>query len=307
MRIPGRSAEGWFKRSSKWSRPAQLGIAGTVIGLSGLLAWLIAPTASPEVQPFNASASSTSVLFDPTITEASITTLSTRTTLLPSGVPPEAASSTTVRPDDTPPTTAPSLAIDVLLAIPILNEYRGEQRYDRDLFGVWLDVDANGCDTRYDVLVAESRTAHVSDFQSCLVVSGEWISVYDGALLTSPSDAQFDHLVPLKEAWDSGAWEWAPQRRIAFANDTSDSRTLSVVSGSENAAKGAKDPSNYLPPVEAAVCAYLADWVSVKARWGLSMDESEHGRIRRILKDACAGTRIQPWTSPSAAATAASP
>jgi hypothetical protein len=28
-----------------------------------------------------------------------------------------------------------------------------------------------------------------------------------------------DHLVPLKEAWLSGARDWTPQQREAFAND----------------------------------------------------------------------------------------
>jgi hypothetical protein len=35
------------------------------------------------------------------------------------------------------------------------------------------------------------------------------------------------------------------------------------------------------------VCGYLIDWVSIKHRWGLSMDQSEHGRIANVLNDRC--------------------
>jgi hypothetical protein len=62
-----------------------------------------------------------------------------------------------------------------------------------------------------------------------------------------------------------------------------------------NQAKGAADPSNWIPPDTGYVCTYLADWVSIKARWGLSMDKSEHGRIRNLLTDRCPDQTIAPW------------
>jgi hypothetical protein len=74
-----------------------------------------------------------------------------------------------------------------------------------------------------------------------------------------------------------------------------DPRTLIVVTGEVNQAKGEADPSNWLPPNEAYRCTYLANWVAIKARWGLSMDESEHGRIRKLLRNECAGEVIAPW------------
>jgi hypothetical protein len=43
------------------------------------------------------------------------------------------------------------------------------------------------------------------------------------------------------------------------------------------------------------VCTYLADFVAIKARWGLSMDESEFGRIRNVLTDRCPDQAIGPW------------
>lgn len=184
------------------------------------------------------------------------------------------------------------LARAVLDSIPVEREHRGG--YDRDLFPTWLVDDATGCTVRDRVLIDESLTPAKVDDQRCTVVAGTWYSSYDGVTLTDPADVQIDHLVPLKEAWDSGAWAWTPERRIAYANDLSDPRTLVAVSAASNQAKGAKDPSNWVPG-EAGRCAYLADWIAVKARWGLSMDPSEWGRIKNLLDGSCSGIVVDPW------------
>lgn len=89
----------------------------------------------------------------------------------------------------------------------------------------------------------------------------------------------------------------------AFANDVDEPRTLRVATGAVNEAKGADNPVNWLPPDDAAVCQYLADWVSIKAQWGLTMDESEHGRVRNLLTDRCPGQLIAPWVEVPPAAT----
>jgi hypothetical protein len=127
------------------------------------------------------------------------------------------------------------------------------------------------------------------------VLSGEWLSIYDGVTVTDPTGVEVDHVVSLKEAWDSGAWQWDLQRRSDFANDLDDVRTLRAVTASSNDAKGDADPSNWLPPNAAAVCGYLSDWIAIKARWGLSMDESETGRIRNVLSDRCPDQTVAPW------------
>ena len=65
------------------------------------------------------------------------------------------------------------------------------------------------------------------------------------------------------------------------------------MSASSNRQKGDADPSNWLPSNE-NVCTYLADWVAVKVRWSLSMDQSEWGRINKLFKGPCAGVTIAP-------------
>jgi hypothetical protein len=84
-------------------------------------------------------------------------------------------------------------------------------------------------------------------------------------------------------------------RRDAYGNDLTDRRTLRAVTSATNEEKGDKDPSNWLPPAQADLCPYIGDVVAIKARWGLSMDESEWGRIRNLLAGPCAGWKIAPW------------
>ena len=115
------------------------------------------------------------------------------------------------------------------------------------------------------------------------------MGIDDGLQTADPGELDVDHVVALKEAWDSGAGTWSATRRQAFANDLSDPRTLVAVSATSNRSKGDRDPSNWLPP-ESDVCAYVSDWVSIKYRWSLTMDESEWGRIGNLLNGPCLGT-----------------
>ena len=185
-------------------------------------------------------------------------------------------------------------AEDVLAGIPIELETR-TGGYNRDLFAVWIDADDDGCDTRDDVLLAESLAPADSASLGCIPIPGSWRSAYDGIDVTDPSELDVDHLVSLKEAWDSGAWTWTPERRIAYANDLTDGRTLVAVSAASNRSKGDRDPSNWIPEDAGALCPFIADWIAVKARWSMTMDQSEHGRLGNLIDDRCPGLTIEPW------------
>jgi hypothetical protein len=84
--------------------------------------------------------------------------------------------------------------------------------YDRDLFPHWNDADGDGCNTRYEVLIAEATTAPTVS-ASCKLTGGRWYSWYDNVSWTNPADLDVDHFVPLAEAWDSGARAWTTSRR----------------------------------------------------------------------------------------------
>jgi hypothetical protein len=153
--------------------------------------------------------------------------------------------------------------------------------YDRDLFGGWRDFDGDGCDTRREVLIAESQTP-VSVGGGCSISGGQWYSAFDGVSTTDPSTFDIDHFVPLKEAWDSGAHAWDSNQRQRFANDLDYPGSLIAVSASSNRSKGASDPAQWLPPNASYRCEYVRTWVEVKLRWNLSADPAEVSALRSV-------------------------
>jgi uncharacterized membrane protein YhaH (DUF805 family) len=151
--------------------------------------------------------------------------------------------------------------------------------YDRDLFRHWIDADGDGCDTRREVLIAESLTP-VLVGSGCSLSGGQWYSAFDGVTTTDASSFDIDHFVPLKEAWDSGAHAWDETTRRQFANDLSYAGSLIAVTARSNRTKSASDPAGWLPPNRDYWCVYLVTWVEVKIRWNLSADAREVEAIR---------------------------
>ena len=184
-------------------------------------------------------------------------------------------------------------SLSVLSTIAVQNEYK--TGYSRSLFKHWVDANGNGCDTREEVLIAESQSKAQVDAYGCKVIEGDWLSPYDNVMHTNPSDLDIDHMIPLKEAWDSGAWSWTAAQRQTFANDLSDPRALIAVTAGQNRSKSDRDPSNWIPPQKSYACTYLSEWVAIKAHWNLSMDQSEFGRIKNLLTASCATSTIAPW------------
>ena len=164
--------------------------------------------------------------------------------------------------------------------IPVATENR--TGYDRTLFKLWVDADGDGCDTREEVLIAEAEDAPTIG-SGCSLTNGRWYSYYDGAYQTSASALDIDHVVPLAEAWDSGARTWTSTRRESYANDLGDSRTLVGVTAAVNRAKGDQDPAEWQPAINK--CRYVKDWVAVKIRWGLTQNSAE----KTALQDIAAG------------------
>ncbi len=180
------------------------------------------------------------------------------------------------------------LAADVLAELRVAPEQRSG--YDRDHFSHWSDLDGDGCDTRREVLIRDSRVRSTLDpNRTCWVVSGLWYSHYDGEWVEGPSSLDIDHLVPLAEAWDSGAHSWEPGRREEFANDEG---ALLAVTARSNRAKGASDPAGWMPSNEDFTCPYAAAWIAVKARWNLTMDHEESDFLQRLLAGKCSGSTL---------------
>jgi hypothetical protein len=160
--------------------------------------------------------------------------------------------------------------------------------YDRDLFNHWVDADGDGCDTRDEVLISEADDDPTVG-SGCSLSGGRWYSYYDGVSQTSASDLDIDHMVPLAEAWDSGASGWSAATREAYANDLGDHRSLVGVTAGENRAKGDQDVAEWLPAQQQ--CRYLAEFVAVKLRWRLTVDSAEKSAMTS-LASSCSNTTI---------------
>ena len=154
--------------------------------------------------------------------------------------------------------------------------------YDRDLFRHWIDEDGDGCSARAEVLIAEAQE-RPSIGGNCALAGGRWWSLYDERSFTNASEIDIDHVVALKEAWDSGAHAWSAARRQAFANELRVPWALIAVSASSNRSKADKDPAQWLPPAVAARCPYLAAWMAVKVRFALTIDTAERDALRELV------------------------
>ena len=204
-----------------------------------------------------------------------------------SGEPKPAEPSATPTPTSSPTSTRPAAGtggqvsdLASLLAQLVIEE-EFPSGYDRDLFRHWIDADRDGCDARREVLILEAVIAPVVG-GSCSLTGGSWYSAFDGVTTEDPSLFDIDHLVPLKEAWDSGAHAWDPDRRRAFANDLDLPQALIAVSRSSNRSKGADDPADWLPPLVGYHCQYIEDWMVVKIKWALSVDAREFSALRSV-------------------------
>ena len=206
--------------------------------------------------------------------------------------------------------TSTATSWDQLLGLLVIEpEFQGG--YDRTLFRHWIDASGNGCNARLEVLIRQSLTP-VTVGPRCAISGGSWFSEFDGVRTTDPSTFDIDHLVPLKEAWESGAHSWDEPTRRAFANDLDLKDSLIAVSASSNRSKGDRDPADWLPTRAEYRCQYVASWVRVKVKWQLSVDAAEKAAIRTVASNCDtsalaenppAPARTQPTTSPSPAAT----
>ncbi|MEN9922722.1 MAG: hypothetical protein RIS09_236 [Actinomycetota bacterium] len=162
--------------------------------------------------------------------------------------------------------------------------------YERSLFRHWVDENGNRCDTRAEVLLRDTKSP-VTRSGTCTIRTGKWVSVYDNQVITNASSLDIDHVVALKEAWESGASGWTSSERQQFANDLGFNRSLIAVSASTNRSKSDRDPTNWLPPSNAYRCEYLVSWIQVKYRWRLRVDESERNTIRAGLRN-CGNPKV---------------
>jgi hypothetical protein len=158
--------------------------------------------------------------------------------------------------------------------------------YDRtgDFGHAWIDVDHNGCDTRNDILARDLKTGKRPG--GCRVLTGILDDPYTGKTIDfqrgqkTSTLVQIDHLVPLGNAWQTGAQKLNQDQRIDLANDPLE---LLAVDGPANESKGDGDAATWLPPQKSFRCVYVARQVAVKAKYQLWVTSAEKAAIVRVL------------------------
>jgi len=188
-----------------------------------------------------------------------------------------------------PDTSATNTLAVTLLATLAVKGKAPKTGYDRvgDFGTAWLDVDRNGCDTRNDVLQRDLTSVVRSG--TCTVMTGTIVSPYTSATISFVRGAatsalvQIDHVVPLANAWQTGAQQLSQAQRVSLANDP---LNLLAVDGRSNEQKSDGDTATWLPANKSYRCRYVARQISVKATYGLWVTQAERDAMTRIL-DTC--------------------
>ncbi|MTD15390.1 DUF1524 domain-containing protein [Nakamurella sp. YIM 132087] len=204
------------------------------------------------------------------------------------------------------PTVPPGAAITALGALPVKGR-APSTGYERELFGdAWTDdveVDGghNGCDTRNDILRRDLDPMVLKPgTQGCVAASGTLADPYTGTVIDfvrgpDSAEVQIDHVVALADAWQKGAQQLDPARRIDFANDP---LNLLAVQGAANQSKGAGDAATWLPAQRGFRCEYVARQIAVKGRYDLWVTAAERDAMATILGD-CPGQPLPSTTDTS--------
>jgi hypothetical protein len=179
----------------------------------------------------------------------------------------------------TPPNIPSASTAATRLASLTVAAESNQSTYSRSLFPHWITISGT-CNTRETVLKRDGTNV-VTD-AACAAVSGSWYSPFDGATWTSASRIDIDHMVPLAEAWRSGAWAWTTAQRQTYANDLGGPE-LWAVTDTVNQSKGDKDPAAWKPPRTAFHCTYARAWIQVKWYYNLTVDSAEKSALQSML------------------------
>ncbi|WP_407549084.1 hypothetical protein QOM21_08215 [Streptomyces sp. Pv4-95] len=177
-----------------------------------------------------------------------------------------------------PTPVSASTARSYLASLTVASEH-SRTGYSRDLFPHWITI-SGACNTRETILKRDG--SGVTTDSSCAATSGSWYSPYDGATWSAASDVDIDHLIPLAEAWDSGAYNWTTSKRQALANDLTRPQLLAVTDN-VNQSKGDQDPGTWWPSRTTYRCTYARAWVQVKHYYAMTIDTAEKSALSSVL------------------------
>jgi hypothetical protein len=156
--------------------------------------------------------------------------------------------------------------------------------YNRKDWPHWSDSDRDCQDTRHETLIDHSKiSVSFKTSKKCNVMQGKWYDPYSGDTYTTAKDLDLDHIVPLKFAHTHGGDKFSRDKREKFANDPDN---LLLVDLSLNRQKGAKGPTEWMPPYQSYRCEYIIRFDFVMTKYGLQYTSAET-RILNRMRNAC--------------------
>jgi hypothetical protein len=184
-----------------------------------------------------------------------------------------------------PPSAERALSLLVALTVAPPGSMAG---YTRDRFPHWAsDAESYGwkepegsCDVRDAALIRDGKGVEIDE--DCSITAGTWLDPYTGQTLTDSSEVDIDHVVPLANAWRSGASSaaWSTADREEYANDP---EVLLSADDAANQTKGDKGPEAWKPSNRDYWCEYARRWIWIKSDWDLSVNPNEKTALEEML------------------------
>lgn len=173
-----------------------------------------------------------------------------------------------------------------------IRDHSPQGSYNRDFFGGWLSVNNpnavgwgtdpahDGCNVREAMLI--DYALEVTVLPGCNVVDGIWEDVYTAGsqLGRDRSDYHVDHVVPLAQAWRSGADRYDDDTLKQIANDKDN---LILTSAYTNLAKGDSAIDTWFPENGSeSYCEYAEKYATVVNRYDLAITQAEYDQINKM-------------------------
>lgn len=105
-----------------------------------------------------------------------------------------------------------------------------------------------------------------------------YLDPYTNEWIENVKETDYDHIIPLAYANAHGAAQWGEEKKKAYADDPS---VGVCCNSSDNRAKGAKGPSEWLP--EENVEMYCYTWLVIAEEYNLTLSEKDLATINEVL------------------------
>ncbi len=210
------------------------------------------------------------------------------------------------RPDSAAAATFSGRDVNDLFGKLVVAQEASMTGYSREKFPHWdQDTAEHGfgdrfaqyakCTTREVMMLRDATGSVTLDAATCKLTVGKdggWRDRYGvmdaktGKLkpykwITDPAGVDAEHIVPLAEAWRSGAQAVDTDTRRNIANDAIN---LVASDPSANRSKGDQDAANYLPP-GVFHCEYVQRYIRIKVKYALTVDAAEQKALRTAVDD----------------------